>query len=163
MNAQIVKADEKYWESHAETLDQVARERRFIAFLEAPPKHEIRDFVRKLIAQGEIQYFAVHEGKAVGWCDILRKARSTLAHTGVLGIGLRRDYRGSGLGRKLLQAAIAEADAKGLERIELMVRDDNQNAIALYLQCGFKVEARMEKFIKIDGLCYAGLAMARLR
>lgn len=68
-----------------------------------------------------------------------------------------------GLGKKLMQAAIAEADSKGLERIELMVRDDNQNAIALYLKCGFKVEAKMEKFIKVDGICYSGLAMARIR
>jgi RimJ/RimL family protein N-acetyltransferase len=39
--------------------------------------------------------------------------------------------------------------ARSVERIELIVFDNNQDAIALYLKFGFKVEGKMEKFIKI--------------
>jgi len=163
MDIQIVKADEKYWESHAETLDQVARERRFLSFLEGPPKQEVRDFVKKLIALGDTQYFAIHGDRAIGWCDITRNGSTIQAHSGGLGMGLRKEYRGIGLGKKLIQATIADAEAKGLERIELTVFDRNQSAIALYLKCGFKVEGKLEKFVKVDGVYRSALLMSRIR
>ena len=55
-------------------LDTVARERRYIGFIVAPPLEEIARFVRQ-IAQGElgIQLLAVTDNDVVvGWCDIMR-------------------------------------------------------------------------------------------
>jgi|GEM_PF-4596695 len=68
-----------------------------------------------------------------------------------------------GLGRRLIQATIEDAESKGLERIELWVFENNQNAISLYLKNGFKVEGKMEKHLKIGGVYHGSLNMARVR
>ena len=52
------------------TLDVIARERRYLAFLEAPPLDSTRAFVLDLIRRGCPQYVAVAEGEVVGWCDL---------------------------------------------------------------------------------------------
>jgi ribosomal protein S18 acetylase RimI-like enzyme len=162
MAVEIVSAEEQFIESHRECLDEVARERRFLHYLEAPPQSEVRAFIKELIANGQTQFFAVDGEKSVGWCSILRKRAPTLAHVGALGIGIRKAYRGMGIGKRLMQTAIEDATKKGVERIELSVFENNQSAISLYLKLGFKVEGKVEKFVKIDGVYYPALYMARL-
>lgn len=163
MDIQIVRAEARYFDSHWESLDLVSRERQFLSFLEGPPLGESRDFLARLLAKGDTQFYAVHEGKAIGWCDIQRKGLPALAHSGILGMGIRREYRGKGLGSRLIRAAIEDAEAKGLSRIELWVADRNETAKALYLKYGFKVEGRMERYLKIDGVYRSVIMMARCK
>lgn len=163
MDIQIVRAEARYFDSQVESLNLVSRERQFLSFLEGPPLAESREFLAKLLSKGDTQFYAVHEGKAIGWCDIQRKGMPTLAHSGILGMGIRKEYRGLGLGTQLIRAAIEDAEAKGLERIELWVADRNERAKALYLKHGFKVEGRMDRYIKIDGVCRSVIMMARCK
>lgn len=53
-------------ESFHRTLDVVARERRYLAFLEAPPIEQTRKFVLNVIEQGYPQFVAVAAGEVVG-------------------------------------------------------------------------------------------------
>ena len=53
---------------------------------------------------------------------------------------VREDARGSGLGRALLEATIAQARARGARRIELDANDHNEAAIALYRSAGFDAQ-----------------------
>lgn len=46
--------------------------------------------------------------------------------------------RGKGHGRKLVEAAIERARARGCDRIQLDVNQANRNALGLYESCGFK-------------------------
>ncbi|MDR0613423.1 MAG: GNAT family N-acetyltransferase [Dysgonamonadaceae bacterium] len=48
-----------------------------------------------------------------------------------------KEYRGKGIGRKLMQAIAAEAEKRGCGRITLEVRVDNVNAQKLYRSEGF--------------------------
>jgi ribosomal protein S18 acetylase RimI-like enzyme len=48
-----------------------------------------------------------------------------------------KEYRGKGIGRKLLQTITAEAEKRGCGRITLEVREDNVNAQKLYRSEGF--------------------------
>lgn len=47
------------------------------------------------------------------------------------------EYRRSGVGRRILNALIAEASNRGAESIFLEVRVSNAPAMRLYLSCGF--------------------------
>ncbi|HEY2257422.1 MAG TPA: N-acetyltransferase, partial [Variovorax sp.] len=125
-------------------LDAVAREKRFLAFTQAPPVAEAYAFYRATIATG-IGRIASWDGNSVGWCDIVPTHGQARSHVGHLGIGLIPSARHRGIGAQLMHAAIAAAWAKGLTRIELSVRADNANAKALYEGLGFQTEGFMQR------------------
>jgi ribosomal protein S18 acetylase RimI-like enzyme len=80
-----------------------------------------------------------------------------------LGIGLLPEFRGKGIGRRLMQRTIDAAFALGLTRIELTVREENVNAIALYKSLGFEVEGLHRKAACIEGQYENLYSMALLR
>ena len=63
-----------------------------------------------------------------------------------LGIGLRQDYRGKGLGTQLMKHLIKLAKECEVKEIRLSVYADNCRAIALYCKLGFEVyEVKKDK------------------
>jgi ribosomal protein S18 acetylase RimI-like enzyme len=145
-------------------LDIVCREKKYLAFLEAPPLAETEEFVRRNIAEGHPQFVALDGARVVGWCDIIpNRARPVYLHCGTLGIALLPAYRHQGLGRRLMRRAIDAAFACGLTRIELTVRESNANAIALYKSLGFTVEGFHRNAVRIDGRYENIHSMALLR
>ena len=132
-------------------LDRVARERRYLALLAAPPPAEAERFVRANIEHGNPQYVAVVAGAVVGWCDVSPQQREVFAHRGVLGMGVVPEFRGRGIGRALLDATLGAARRKGLARVELEVRADNAGAIRLYRSAGFVPEGVKRDALRVDG------------
>ena len=55
---------------------------------------------------------------------------------------VRESARRGGLGRALVEAAVARARERGCRRIELDVNEDNEGALALYAACGFTLEPK---------------------
>lgn len=153
---------EDHVEGFREALDIVARERKYLVFLEAPPVEAMLSFVRGNIAAGHPHMVAVADGKVVGWCDIRRGTRDAEAHSGVLGMGIIPGCRDRGLGRRLILATIAEARAAGMHRIELHAHADNLRAIALYEKVGFSHEGVARDAIRIDGRYVDSVLMAMI-
>lgn len=151
---------EDHVEGFREALDIVARERKYLIFLEAPPFSAMLAFVRDNIAAGHPHMVAVADGKVVGWCDIRRATRDAQAHCGVLGMGIVPGYRDRGLGRRLITAALDAARAAGLHRVELNAHADNLRAIALYERVGFEHEGIARDAVKIDGRYIDSVNMA---
>ena len=94
---------------------------------------------------------ALSAGEVVGWCDVIPKPRPIYAHGGVLGMGLLPQFRRQGIGERLIRQSLAAAQAFGLHRIELTVREDNSNAIALYKKVGFAIEGVQRNVVQLDG------------
>ena len=159
----IVPTAESHFEGLRQVLDTVAREKRYLAFLQAPPKPEAFAFFRHIVANDLCQVVALLDGAVVGWCDVLPTHGEARAHVGTLGIGLAPHARHGGIGGQLMEAAIARAWAKGLSRIELTVRTDNTNAKALYERCGFVVEGTNRRAFLVDGAFFDTYAMALVR
>ncbi len=85
-------------------------------------------------------------------------------HAGQIGMGVRDDWQGKGVGTALLQAAINLADNwLNLTRLELEVFVDNVRAIRLYEKCGFKIEGTLVDFAFREGRYVDTYLMARLR
>jgi ribosomal protein S18 acetylase RimI-like enzyme len=141
-------------------LDRVARERRYLALLEAPPLERTAEFVRGNIAGGNPQYVAISGDAVFGWCDVTPMERAVFAHRGVLGMGVVPEYRGRGVGRALVEAALAAARRSGLARIDLEVRADNAAAIGLYRAVGFAVEGVKRDALRLGGARFDLVAMA---
>ena len=144
-------------------IDRVAHERKYLALLQAPPAEQVRAFVRRNIENGYPQIVAVDDDKIVGWCNIPPASRAVSAHVGDLFMGLLPEWRGRGLGERLLKQAIQAADDFGFLRIELGVFATNTAAAALYRKVGFVEEGTKSKAILIDGAFHDEIIMARLK
>ena len=150
-SVEIVPITQGHIESFHRALDIVARERRYLAFLEAPPIESTRAFILNNIEHGYPQLVALSAGEFVGWCDVIPKTRPIYAHGGVLGMGLLPQFRHQGIGKRLILQALAAAQAFGMQRVELTVRENNANAIALYKKVGFEIEGVQRNAILLDG------------
>jgi RimJ/RimL family protein N-acetyltransferase len=144
-------------------IELVARERKHLALLQAPPIEQVRAFVKRNVENGYPQIVAIAEDKIVGWCNVPPASRAVSAHVGDLFMGLAPGWRGRGLGERLLREGIQAADAFGFQRIELGVFATNTAAAALYRKVGFIEEGTKRKAILIDGVFHDEIIMARLK
>ncbi len=162
MNYEIVPTKEEHIEGFWKVLDSVARERKYIAFLEGPPMERFRAFVCGNIEKKTPQFIALVDGKVVGWCDIVPSDQPVHAHCGVLGMGLMAGYRDQGIGAALMQISLDAALACGLIRVSLTVYEGNNRALEFYKKFGFNVEGIKKKDALIDGVYIDVINMALL-
>lgn len=111
----------------------------------------------------QITLVATVAGELVGNLGLTRITRPRRAHVGEIGMGVRDDWQGKGVGSALLQSAIDLADNwLGIRRLELHVHADNERAIALYRKFGFALEGTHRAYALRDGVYVDSLSMARL-
>ncbi|NRT58223.1 GNAT family N-acetyltransferase [Sphaerotilus uruguayifluvii] len=162
MSLEIVRTHVAHFEGLYTAIDEVARERRYLAFFQAPPVEAAFGFFRSIVENDQCQFVALDGRAVIGWCDILPKPWDACAHVGALGMGVVRAARRRGAGTRLLTAAIDCAESKGLSRIELAVRADNRDAIGLYTRFGFALEGMSRRAYRVDGQFVDVATMARL-
>ncbi|MDQ6830046.1 MAG: GNAT family N-acetyltransferase [Gemmatimonadota bacterium] len=157
----IIPTAERYVEGFHRAVDVVARERAYLALIEAPPLENSRAFVEGMLAGAGVQMLVVDaEDTVVGFCDVVRDTRAGFTHRGTLGMGLLPHARGRGLGKRLMAETIAAARAAGIERIELEVFASNVRARALYDSLGFVTEGLKRRSRKLDGVYDDDIFMA---
>ncbi len=71
MNIEIIPITQEHIEDFWAAVDSVARERKYLTFLEGPPKKATKDFVLENIKGDWPHLIALYEGKLVG-CVILQ-------------------------------------------------------------------------------------------
>ena len=158
----IVALEEQHTEALRSVVDGVAREERYLTVFTAFPIEDTRRYVAESLKKRRPVFLALAGADVVGWCDILEKARDALLHSGVLGLGVDRAYRGRGIGGALLERTLADARAKGFTRIELIVRADNHPAKRLYEKFGFAVEGLCRRHMRVRGEYFDSYLMALL-
>ena len=84
-------------------------------------------------------------------------------HVGDIGMAVRDDWHGKGVGSALMEAALDLADNwLGLTRVELTVFADNVPAIVLYEKYGFEIEGTHRRYAFRDGEYIDAYSMARI-
>lgn len=112
----------------------------------------MKSFVAGIREANGVHLIAVDEsGEVVGWCDVVRFQLEGFRHVGRLGMGLVQQARGTGLGRRLVEATLKSARDRGVERVQLDVFASNVRAIKLYQNLGFVTEGRQRRARKLDG------------
>ena len=132
-------------------LDSVARERKYLGLTQAPPLEETRRWLVADMERNVIRLIAIDGSQIVGWCDIESRRWEGFTHSGRLGMGVLKQYRGQGIGRALLNQALLEARNRSLERVELDVYASNLAAMRLYENFKFQIEGRKKRGRKLDG------------
>lgn len=130
----------------------VMKEREYLAFQQPFPLAQTAAFVATNMENGGPMLVADDGGRIVGWCDVRRESIPIYAHEGVLGMGLLPDYRGRGLGERLLRTTLDAARVRGFERVSLTVYGRNTRAAALYRKVGFVMEGTRLRGKKLDGV-----------
>lgn len=64
----------------------------------------------------------------------------------VMNVAVRREFRGQGLGKLLMERVLTECRERGVEFVTLEVRPSNTAAIALYRKLRFKETGRRKKY-----------------
>jgi L-amino acid N-acyltransferase YncA len=92
-------------------------------------------------------------GEVVGWAA-LSPASERRCYAGVAenSVYVAREARGLGIGRALLDALIAGAEAAGIWTIQTSIFPENRASIALHQKCGFRVVGTRERIAKRDGV-----------
>ncbi len=99
-----------------------------------------------------IVYASFEEDAPTGLMGLMRQRMSKMAHRGTLiMVYTSPAYRGSGIGRALLNAVSRHAREVGVHQLELAVSAENEAAIRFYLAQGFAEAGRIP-----DGFVHAG-------
>ena len=106
-------------------------------------------------------WLAWDDNRVVGHVDLKGGGIKSVLHRCELGIGIERAFRGRGLGRQLMQAAIDfAADSAELDWVDLRVFAHNTNARALYRSLGFVEQATYADWIRINDESIDDVTMA---
>ncbi len=123
---------------------------------------------RKRLAEpleGMYSFVACVDGEVVGQLALhTNPNRPRRRHAAGIGMAVRDDWQGKGVGTALMQAAVDLADKwLNLSRLELEVYTDNEPAIRLYKKFGFQIEGTAVRADFRDGEFADIYMMARLR
>ena len=115
---------------------------------------EEADWLGKRLARavkGEIiDLIAEFDGKMVANSEV-EKRSGLMSHVGYLGIGIKADYRGIGIGAQIMQALKEESKKAGLNILVLDTFATNETAQALYRKMSFQDAGRIPKAIYKNG------------
>jgi len=123
----------------------------------------VRDFLTK---SGENDHILVGvvDGEVAGVIGLHTSSKPRVNHRGEIGMMVRDDWQGKGVGTAIMRAVIDLADKwLNLTRIELTVLTDNEPAIALYRKFGFEIEGTLRKYVFCDGEFLDAYMMARVK
>lgn len=125
-------------------INTLSKEQTFIRFqgeqmtLEEEKKY-LDDFLKKQNSGKAIKLLAMIKDELVGVADVHLEEKIS-SHVGIFGITVKKEYRGEGIGKLLMDLTIKEAQKhlKGLRIITLGVFSNNPLAKAIYEKFGFK-------------------------
>ena len=96
--------------------------------------------------------FGAFEETLVGMVGLLRETRTKSRHRArIWGMYVAPEARTRGLGRALLEAAIAEARSVGIEHLELTVAAPQSRARTLYERAGFRAIGTIHAAMRVNG------------
>jgi len=111
----------------------------------------LKNSLKLIRKKKKIICIAQDKGKIIGVSDVeMKKYRES--HIGEFGISVRKEYRGMGIGKRLMKTTLELAKKKLRPKIiKLSVFENNKIAQNLYKKFGFKKAAKIPKQIQYKG------------
>jgi ribosomal protein S18 acetylase RimI-like enzyme len=109
-------------------------------------------------------FFALDQDKLVGTIVWVQETMIKAKHVAnIYGVYVAEEYRGWGVGKKLMDAALAHAkESDGVIKVKLAVNPTQKAAVKLYQSYGFKIAGKVKKELYIDGRFYDELIMEKM-
>ena len=88
-----------------------------------------------------------------GWAALSPvSSRQVYAGVAEVSVYIAQSQRGTGLGRRLLEALIAASEANGIWTLQAVMFAENAASLAVHRRCGFREVGRRERIAKLDGV-----------
>ncbi|MEZ5216470.1 MAG: N-acetyltransferase family protein [Ilumatobacteraceae bacterium] len=108
------------------------------------------------------RFVAIGErGRVVGWARSPVSDRCADAGVAENSVYVAPDAHGRGIGRALLDATIASAEASGIWTVQTGIFPENVASVALHERCGFRIVGRRERIGRLDGIWRDTLILER--
>lgn len=112
-------------------------------------------------SENSLLLVAEYENEIIGNIDLNGSPMKAMEHTAIIGMGLLKEWRGSGLGSVLMKSVVDWAKANPmLELIWLQVYTENSAGLNLYRKMGFEENGLVKNFFKQHGKYYDNLTMS---
>lgn len=160
----IRKATKEDANSLISYIQSIAGESDFLTFGEGEFNLTIEQeegFIEECLkSENMLCIIATMNDKIVGNLSFRVGQKPRIKHTGELGVSVLKDYWGLGIGKYLMLYLIKWAKESNIvTKINLRVREDNEKAIKLYKNLGFKEEGNISRDIKVNGIYYNCIMM----
>jgi L-phenylalanine/L-methionine N-acetyltransferase len=147
--AEDVGREEGRWILTSDAWRSVGEERRYLKAARRHPDAAV--------------FVAEVDGRVVGRLSLARDPHPASGHVADLGLMVAEAYRRQGIGRRLLEQAVAWARVSDVEKLELHVFPWNEAALKLYESFGFEREGyRRDHYARDDGYVDAILMAYRV-
>lgn len=147
-----------------EYLNQIGGESDFLLFGKNEFKLSIdqeKQYIENINSQQKsIILIGFINNEIVATSQITSPSRERIAHTCELGISVKKDYWGIGVGGSLMESLIEFAkNTNEIKVINLKVNINNTSGISLYKKFGFEEIGLYKMFTQIDGEFYDSIIM----
>ncbi|MEN8700350.1 GNAT family N-acetyltransferase [Bacillus infantis] len=153
-------------EAFAGLIKDVENESSFMLY--GPGERNVSaDIQRRMIEvlsgrNNSVIFAADDSGRLAGYLIVNGGNAGRVRHSASLVIGIRKEYRGQGIGYRLFQKLDSWAMKASLHRLELSVVSENERALALYKKAGFEIEGVKKDSLFIDGNYHDEYIMSKL-
>ncbi|MBC3538497.1 GNAT family N-acetyltransferase [Rufibacter sediminis] len=92
------------------------------------------------------------DGNVAGWAALSPvSGRCVYGGVAEVSIYLGENYRGKGIGPRLLQELIISSEANGIWTLQAGILKENEASVALHQKCGFRVVGLRERLGQLNG------------
>lgn len=161
---EIRRLNRRYYKKLHKLFYNLDKESEFMLFEEGERKITEEE-VHKMLSSSleDLVFIGAFDGEElIGYLSSFRGKYNRIRHVSYNVIGIRKNYRGKGIGRKLFEELFLWANENNIKRLELTVVCNNIIAINLYKKVGFKVEGLKKKAILKDGIYYDEYYMSKI-
>ncbi|WLR56957.1 GNAT family N-acetyltransferase [Mesobacillus subterraneus] len=162
----IRQAEERDTDNFAKLIQEVEDSTNFMLFVPGERKFN-PEAQRKMIQAFGVEknsniFLAVADSGLAGYLIAKGGSASRNKHTAYLVIGIKEDFRGSGIGTILFEELLSWGKKVKIHRLELTVVTENKAGIALYEKMGFEIEGIKKDSLLVDGKYKDEFYMSRI-
>ncbi len=169
-NFKIIKLDPARWSEFRELRLESLREEP-LAFGKTYEEEAVQNqdywiykLERSFLPNSPTVWFVVeNNGELVGLGGIRFATSKKFKHIArFTGVYVKKQYRGLGVGKMIIESRFEEARKRGVEKIKIIVNEQQKDALEIDKKIGFHIVGTLKKEFFIDGKYYDGYLLEKL-
>ncbi len=137
MFKRLVAAESDFLISYPDEIEDLMEQRRIITLYTTDKRR--------------IFLVAEYKKRIIGVITLYGSHRRKIMHKGELGISVRKEFWGMGVGSAMMAECLRIAKERGFKKIQLEVMEGNERGMALYKKFGFEVEGVKKNAVYQNG------------